>query len=231
LEVVIPARNEERRLPATISATVDHLASQDWSSSIVVVDNGSVDRTAEIIEQFQNPAVKIHLIGCSERGKGAAVRRGILTSSARFIGFIDADNSTPITTLDDAMALLGEGYDAVIASRRAPGARYEVEQSMARRSGSWVFHRLSRLTLPNVSDTQCGFKFFNGPLVREIAGTCRINGFAFDVEMLARIVRAGHTFAEVPIAWADVPGSTFSARRDGFRAMTDLLRIAVSLGA
>ncbi|MGI5144403.1 MULTISPECIES: dolichyl-phosphate beta-glucosyltransferase [unclassified Streptomyces] len=230
LEVVIPARNEERRLPATISATIDHLASRGWSSAIVVVDNGSVDHTAEIIEQFQNPAVKIYVIGCSERGKGAAVRRGILTSSARFIGFIDADNATPIATLDDAMALLGEGYDAVIASRRAPGARYEVEQSVARRGGGWVFRRLAHLTLPDISDTQCGFKFFNGPLVREIAENCRINGFAFDVEMLARIVRTGHTCVEVPIAWSDVPGSTFSARRDGFRAMADLLRIAISRG-
>jgi glycosyltransferase involved in cell wall biosynthesis len=231
LEVIIPAFNEERRLPTTISDTVAHLATRPWSSAVVVVDNNSVDRTAEIIERFQASSVKAHAIGCSEHGKGAAVRRGILTSAARFIGFIDADNATPIATLDEAMTLLWEGYAAVIASRRAHGARYEVEQSIVRRGGAWVYRKLAYLTLPGISDTQCGFKFFDGPLVREIAGSCRINGFAFDVEMLAHIVRTGHAFAELPVAWSDVPGSTFSVRRDGLRSMADLFRLTLSRGA
>jgi dolichyl-phosphate beta-glucosyltransferase len=231
LEVVIPAFNEERRLPATVAATIDHLSGCPWSSSVVVVDNDSVDRTAEIIEQFHNPAVKLYLIGCRQHGKGAAVRRGILTSAARFIGFIDADNATPIATLDDAMPLLRSGCAAVIASRRASGARYAVEQSIVRRGGGWMYRKLAYLTLPGISDTQCGFKFFDGPLAREVAAHCRINGFAFDVEMLAHIIRAGHRFSEVPVAWSDVPGSSFSVRRDGIRSMADLFRITLSRSA
>jgi dolichyl-phosphate beta-glucosyltransferase len=231
LEVIIPAFNEERRLPTTVAATIDHLAGCPWSSSIVIVDNDSVDRTAEIIEQFHNPDVKLYLIGCRQHGKGAAVRRGILTSAARFIGFIDADNATPIATLDDAMPLLRSGYAAVIASRRTVGARYEVEQSMVRRGGGWMYRKLAYRTLPGISDTQCGFKFFDGPLARQIAANCRINGFAFDVEMLAHVIRAGHRFMEIPVAWSDVPGSTFSVRRDGLRSMADLFRISLSRSA
>jgi dolichyl-phosphate beta-glucosyltransferase len=229
LEVIIPAFNEERRLPATIAATVDFLASRPWSSAVVVVDNGSVDRTAEIVEQFRDAVVEVHMIGCSNHGKGAAVRRGILTSQARYIGFIDADNATPIVTLDEAMALLREGYAAVIASRRVTGGRYEVEQSIVRRSGGWAFRKLARLTLPEIADTQCGFKFFDGPLVRDIAWDCRVNGFAFDVEMLARFARAGRSFTELPVIWSDVPGSTFSPRRDGVRSFTDLVRLRVTV--
>ncbi|WP_161789664.1 glycosyltransferase [Phaeacidiphilus oryzae] len=230
LEVIIPALNEEWRLPDTLSQVIGHLSTLAWPSAVVVVDNGSVDRTAETIDRFRNETVRVFAIGCSERGKGAAVRRGILTSSAKFLGFIDADNATPITAVDDALQLLHAGYDAAIASRHALGARYEVEQPLVRRGGSWLFRRIVRMSLPEFTDTQCGFKFFDGRLVREIAAGCRIDGFAFDVEMLVRMVRAGHTFAEVPVAWSDVAGSTFSVRRDALRTMADLLRISAPGG-
>lgn len=228
LEVIIPAFNEEQRLPRTISSTVEHLTRRRWSSAVVVVNNDSVDRTAEIVDRFDTPDVKVYKIGCNKHGKGAAVRRGILTSRADYVGFIDADNATPIATLDRAMALLREGFDAVIASRRVSGACYEVEQSAMRRGGAWVYRRLAQLTLPGIADTQCGFKFFDGPTARDIARTCRIDGFAFDVEMLLRIATSGRAFVEVPVAWSDVAGSTFSVRRDGFRSMADLCRIALA---
>jgi dolichyl-phosphate beta-glucosyltransferase len=228
VEVIIPAFNEERRLPGTVAGTLAYLAGRSWSSAVVVVDNASVDRTAEITRRFPRPAVPVHVIGCSERGKGSAVRRGILTSSARFIGFIDADNATPIASLDEAMILLHRGYDAVIGSRRVAGARYEVEQSLTRRGGGWAFRRLTRLVLPDIADTQCGFKFFRGAPAREIAEHCHINGFAFDVELLSRLLRTGHAVAERPVAWSDRPGSTFSARRDGLRTMADLCWIALA---
>jgi dolichyl-phosphate beta-glucosyltransferase len=230
LEVIIPAFNEEVRLPSTIESTVAHLTSREWSAAIVVVDNDSVDRTAETIDQFHSPTVKVYRIGCSERGKGAAVRRGILTSSARYIGFIDADNATPIATLDDAMVLLKAGYDAVVASRRMSGARYAVEQSRLRRGGAWLFHRLAYLTVPSISDSQCGFKFFDGSVAREVAAHCRIDGYVFDLEMLARMAESGRPVVEVPVTWSDVAGSKFSIRRDGFRCIADLVQITMSAG-
>ncbi|MFF4359265.1 glycosyltransferase [Streptomyces sp. NPDC001604] len=227
LEVVIPAVNEERRLPPTIAAAVDYLAGQPWSSAVVVVDNDSVDCTIDVPERFDNPVTPVHVIGCSEHGKGAAVRRGIVTSAARFIGFVDADSATPIETLDKVLPLLRDGYAAVIASRHISGSRCEQETAL-RRCGGWMFRRLARLSLPDIADTQCGFKFFDGPLVQNVAATCQVNGFAFDVELLARLVQAGGTVAEVPVSWSDVPGSTFSARRDGIRSMADVLRISLA---
>ncbi|WP_370153799.1 glycosyltransferase [Streptacidiphilus sp. EB129] len=228
LEIVVPAFNEESRLPGTLTEVVGYLESRPWSSAIVVVDNDSVDGTLEAVGRFAHSPVKTYAIGCSEHGKGAAVRRGVVTSTARYTGFIDADNATPIASLDQVMALLRQGYPAVIASRRAVGARYEVEQSLVRRGGGWMFRAAAHLLLPDIADTQCGFKFFDGPLVRAVAGNCHIKGFAFDVELLAQIDRAGRRIAEVPVVWTDVPGSTFSARRHGLRSMSDLVRISLS---
>ncbi|MFF9208775.1 MULTISPECIES: glycosyltransferase [unclassified Streptomyces] len=228
LELIVPAFNEERRLPSTLRVTIDYLAARPWSSAVVVVDNDSADGTHDVVRRFADSPVRVHMIGCSDHGKGAAVRRGIATSSARYVGFADADSATPIETLDRVMELLGQGHRVVIASRRAPGARYEVEQSALRRCGGWMFRRLARLTVPDVADTQCGFKVFDGPLVREVLPDCRIDGFAFDVEILASVVRRGHRVTEVPVAWSDVPESTFSARRDGLRSMADLIRLSLS---
>ncbi|MFF5979777.1 glycosyltransferase [Streptomyces olindensis] len=227
VEIVIPAVNEERRLPRTIAVTVDYLRGQPWSSAVVVVDNDSVDCTIDVPERYDNPVTPVHVIGCSEHGKGAAVRRGLVTSAARFIGFVDADNATPIETLDKALPLLRNGYAAVIASRHVDGSHCEVESAL-RRCGGWTFRRLARIALPDIADTQCGFKFFDGPLVRRVAADCQVNGFAFDVELLARLVRSGGRVAEVPVDWSDMPGSTFSARRDGLRSMADVLRISLA---
>lgn len=227
LEVIIPAFNEERRLPETVEATIDHLAGRRSSSAIVVVNNDSVDCTLEVLAQFDSAKVPVYAIGCSDRGKGAAVRRGISTSFARSVGFIDADNATPIANLDLAMELLEAGHGAVIGSRRAPGAQYAVEQPLLRRAGGSAFRGLERLILPGITDTQCGFKFFDGPLARAIVRRCRINGFAFDVEFLVHIRRAGRSVVEVPVTWSHVPGSTFSARQHGLRTLVDLLRLGM----
>ncbi|NUK09679.1 glycosyltransferase [Streptomyces lunaelactis] len=121
LELIVPAFNEERRLPGTIACTIDYLSGRPWTSAVVVVDNDSADCTLEAPGAFGDAPVSTYVIGCSSHGRGAAVRRGIATSAARFVGFVDADNATPIGTLDMVMALLSEGYAAVIASRRAPG--------------------------------------------------------------------------------------------------------------
>ncbi|MFF8293207.1 glycosyltransferase [Streptomyces sp. NPDC016309] len=229
LEVIIPAYNEERRISDTIAATVSYLGDKNWSSAVVVVDNDSADGTLDVTSRFGGTHVPVHVIGCSDHGKGAAVRRGIMTSSAHFLGFVDADNATPVETLDRIMPLLVDGRAAaVIASRRATGAIYEIEQSLGRRFGTWLFHHLAPPEVRSIADTQCGFKFFNGPLIREIAQTCHVDGFAFDVELLCRLAQRHLPVVELPVAWSDMPGSTFSARRDGLRSMADLLRLSYS---
>jgi glycosyltransferase involved in cell wall biosynthesis len=231
LEVIIPAYNESDRLRQTIAAAAAYLAAQPYSAALVVVDNGSVDTTADIAAVGRLGPVPVHLIGCSRPGKGAAIQRGVLTSEARFVGFVDADLATPMETLDRVVPLLEGGTSVVVGSRRCAGASYEVEQTPVRRLGSWVFHQLAQMVVPGVDDTQCGFKFFRGPAAKKIFDSCTVNGFAFDVELLALARRLGYDVVEVPVAWSDRDGSTFSALRDGPRAMSDILSTAVRLRA
>ncbi|MGY1710113.1 glycosyltransferase [Geodermatophilus sp. SYSU D00758] len=226
LEVVIPALNEERRLPATLARTVEYLARQDYSSAVVVVDNGSVDRTADVVrEVMRRSQVPVHLVGCAAPGKGSAVRRGLVTGRSRFVGFMDADLATPIETLDRVVPLLRSGVTTVIGSRNAPGAIRAVPQGVVRRAGGEAFRAASRTVLPGVTDSQCGFKFFSGQVVRRAITDCRVSGFSFDVELLGRLQRAGHAIVEVPVTWTDMAGSTFNPVRHGLRSFTDTVRV------
>ena len=231
LEIIVPAFNEQQRLPSTLEQTVGYLADRPWRASVIVVDNGSVDRTAEIVQRFSDSPVRVQLLGCATRGKGAAVRRGVLTGTSRFVGFMDADLATPISTLDTMLPILSAGTVAVIASRHAPGAELTVEQGASRRLGGRVFRAIAQRAVPGLADTQCGFKFFEGTVARSVFQKCVVDGFAFDVEVLARIMNLGHTVVEVPVQWSDREGSTFSARRDGLRSMVDMLRVREQLRA
>ena len=175
LEVLIPARNEARRLPSTLERTVRYLEAQAYSSSVVVIDNGSVDQTADLTVRNWSERVPVHLAGCARPGKGAAVRRGFLTSRARFVGYMDADLATPIETLDVVMPLLRE-FPAVVGSRWVCGAVFAKRRPVHRSVGGIVFRAMARRVLPGIADTQCGFKFFDGDLARAIAADCASTG-------------------------------------------------------
>jgi len=222
LEVVVPAYNEEARIGEVLDALTAYLGAQPGlSSAITVVDNGSVDRTAEEVDRFATCPVPVTLIGCADQGKGAAVRRAVLASTARWVGFCDADLATPVATLGRVVPALAAGHDVVIASRRCAGAVYAVRQPLTRRVGSAVFHRVARGLVGSVADTQCGFKFFQAPVARVLFGHARISGFAFDVEVLALARAGGLRVVEVPVTWSDAEGST--VRRGGaLRAMRDV---------
>lgn len=225
LEVVIPALNEEERLPRTLARTLDYLGHQPYSAAVVIVDNGSRDRTTAVARSFEGGSVPVHVLDCPRPGKGSAVRAGFRTSAADWMGFMDADLATPIETLDAVLPLLQAGSTAVIGSRRAPGAHLAVPQSALRRLGGNTFRAAARSLVPGVEDTQCGFKFFDGRVGRWLADVGHVDGFSFDVEFLARLQRAGHRVDEVGVVWTDVEGSTFSPLRDGFRSFSDALRI------
>jgi glycosyltransferase involved in cell wall biosynthesis len=225
LEIVIPALNEAERLPRTLLATTRYLEKQPYSSAVVVVDNGSSDQTADLTSRVWSQRVPVHLTGCARRGKGAAVRRGILTSRARFIGYMDADLATPIETLDAVMPILGDNQ-AVIASRRMRGAALAKKQPPHRVLGGMVFHAVSHRVMGDLTDTQCGFKFFDGELARSAARQMTIEGFAFDVELLQIMSWLGASITEIPVVWTDAEGSTFSALRDGGRVALDMYRLS-----
>jgi len=225
LEILIPARNEARRLPHTLMRTIQYLEKQQYSSSVVVVDNGSFDKTADVVVNAWSDRVPVRLTGCARPGKGAAVRRGILTSRAHFIGYMDADLATPIETLDAVIPLLGAS-PAVVGSRRISGASLARRQPVHRTMGSIVFRAMTQRVLRGLTDTQCGFKFFAGDLARTVACQLSIDGFAFDVEMLLAITEMGVAIKEIPVIWSDAKESTLHSLRDGTRAAADLYRLA-----
>ncbi len=216
IQVVIPAYNEERRIRRSLLALCKRLgAMEHLRCGIIVVDNGSSDRTAELVDLFADHPVAVTVIGCSTGGKGAAIRRGIEVSTARFVGFCDADLATPVEALDDAVRLLEMGHCVVVGSRRAAGATYTVPQSLLRRAGGWVFRRSIRTMTGAVTDTQCGFKFFQQSVAKQLFGEVITAGFVFDVELLARASMAGIEVTELPVKWSDQEGSTLSVFRHG----------------
>jgi len=227
LEILIPARDEAKRLPNTLDRTVRYLEAQPYSSSVVVIDNDSVDKTTDVVARIRSARVPVHLTGCARPGKGAAVRRGLLTSRARFVGYMDADLATPVETLDTVLPLLSQ-WQVVVGSRRAHGARLVVRQPAIRTLGGMVFRAMAQQVLPGVADTQCGFKFFAGDLARTVARRLRIDGFAFDVELLRAVTDMGVPVKEIPVVWSDGQGSTLRVFTDGTRTAADLFRLARS---
>lgn len=232
LEVIIPAYNEEQRLPRTILRTARLLAERPWNSRIVVVDNGSVDATPAIgsVRGDEAFGVPLHVMGCAEPGKGAAVRRGMLTSRATYVGYMDADLATPVEALDGVMSSFASGADVVVGSRRAPGAGYAVPPTTTRRLGTTLFSGIGRQLAPGVADTQCGFKFFRGEIAYRVLERCTTNGFAFDLELLALALRDGCDVRELPVYWTAQPGSTFRVVRDGIPSFASALRLLSSMG-
>jgi hypothetical protein len=152
----------------------------------------------------------VRLLRSDQPGKGRAVRLGLLATRAPFVGFCDADMATDLSALDVTIGLLTAGQPLVIGSRAVDGSVVEDRHSAVRRLGAAAFRALARRVLPDATDTQCGFKFFSGPLARAAALPLRTGGFAFDIELIAICQRLGAPPTEIPVSWRDVPGSTFS---------------------
>ncbi|WP_432826338.1 glycosyltransferase [Dactylosporangium sp. CA-092794] len=229
LEVIIPAYNEEDRISTTLQDVAREIARLPCSGGIVVVDNGCTDRTADVADRAR-VVLPVRVIGCSRRGKGAAVRRGILTSRARWVGFCDADSSTPAELIPRAAELLFTGHRIVVGSRYCSGGRLLVRQPLIRRLGSLGFRSLSRGMVGDLSDTQCGFKFFEAALARQLFTQSRLSGFAFDLELLALAHRSNIPITELPVDWTEHGGSTLRLVKDGSRAYLELISLRL-LGA
>ena len=225
LEIIIPAFNEATRLVASLQKTISFLEAQPWRSRLVVVDNGSADETAAVARAVTSEQVELAVIGCAWPGKGATVRRGLLAGRAPFIGFFDADLSTPVSTLVRTMEQLRAGAVAVIASRHAPGGRFAQPQPLGRRLGGSAFRALARPLVPTIHDTQCGFKFFQRETVQAAARRSRLDGFAFDVELLHHVQASGGRIVELPVEWHDDRRSTFHPVRDGVASFAAVFQL------
>jgi hypothetical protein len=225
IEIIVPAHNEARRLPAGLTALCQKAAQLPLPAGILVVDSASSDGTAAVVRDWPEGPVPVRLLRSDQPGKGRAVRLGLLATRAPFVGFCDADMATDLSALDVTIGLLTAGQPLVIGSRAVDGSVVEDRHSAVRRLGAAAFRALARRVLPDATDTQCGFKFFSGPLARAAALPLRTGGFAFDIELIAICQRLGATLTEIPVRWQDMPGSTFSVPRHSAAALRDVAAI------
>ena len=225
IEIVVPARNEAHRLPGGLDALCRKAAVLQVPAGILVVDSASTDATSDVVRRWPAGPVPVRLLHCDRPGKGLAVRTGLLATRAPFVGFCDADMATDLAALDVAVGLLAAGNSLVIGSRGLAASVVENRHSPVRRAGAAVFRAMARRVVPGATDTQCGFKFFSGPLARAAALRLTTPGFAFDIELIALCQRLGASLTEFPVHWQDMPGSTFSVPRHSAAALRDVASI------
>ena len=224
LSVVIPAFNEAERLPRTLDRVGAFLRGFGPGHEILVVDDGSLDGTAE----RARAAGATVLRNDTNRGKGHAVRRGMLEARGQRRLMTDADLSTPIEELPRFLEKQAEGYDVVIGSRALPGANVEVHQPWFRENMGRLYNIFVRaLALPGLWDTQCGFKLWTAEAARAAFADARLDGFSFDVEALYLARRRGYRIAEVPVTWRN-DAATRVSLGGGSAAFPDLLRIRLN---
>lgn len=231
LSIIIPAYNEENRLPSTLLAVSNFLASSEWhSAEILVVDDGSTDRTAQVAEQYARNGAPVRVLrNPGNRGKGFAVRHGMQEGTGDWLLFSDADLSTPIEELAKLWAAVdGTGVAVAIGSRALDRSLIGVHQPLFReRAGqlfNWVMQRVLRLS---IKDTQCGFKLFRQDAARAIFTRQTLDRFGFDAEALFLARKLGFSIREIAVRWNDVAGSKVSMA-SGARGFLDLIHVRLN---
>ncbi len=240
LSIVIPAYNEERRLPATLERVAAYLARLPYPAEVIVVDDGSEDRTAEIAEKFATtlPA-RMRVIRNDHRGKGYTVRTGMLAAEGDYILFSDADLATPIEEWEKLHSYLEAGWDIAIGSREGLGAR-RVGEPWYRHLMGRVFNHLVRwVAIADFQDTQCGFKAFRREVAHDLfrrvqlygEGARRVKGGAvtgFDVEVLFLARKRGYRIREVPVEWRYGANTKVNPVRDSIRMFKDVWAVRLN---
>lgn len=227
LSIIIPAYNEERRLPDTIKKITAWMQTLTFAIEILIVENGSQDRTTELAESYARHFDNIIVLH-SSKGKGAAVRKGMLHGRGEYLFICDADLSMPIAEIENFLPACAAGYDIVIGSREAPGAR-RYNEPFHRHFTGRVFNAIVRLlAVPGFDDTQCGFKIFRREVARDVFMHQTISGWTFDVEVIYLALRYGYRVTEVPINWYFNPDSRISILQDTWQMFYDLMRIRLN---
>lgn len=227
VSIIVPAYNEECRLPGSLEKIVNYVTSQAECMEVLVVENGSCDRTTEIAESYaaRYPFVRVlH----SEKGKGAAVRAGMLAGRGRYLFMCDSDLSMPIGELSKFLPPILDDYDVAIGSREGPGARRYGEPPYRHLMGR-VFNLIVRvLAIPQFQDSQCGFKSFRREVACEIFPELTMTGWSFDVEALFIALHRGNKVVTVPINWYFDADSRVNPVRDTIRMVKDVWQIRVN---
>lgn len=225
VSVVIPAYNEERRLETTLLAVTSYLHGQPWDWEVRVVDDGSADATVAIATRHAESEPRVVVQSEPHRGKGGAVRAGLTAARGEFRFICDADLSMPIGELSRFLPPVAPAFDVAIGSREGRLARRVGEPAYRHLMGRLFNRGVQLLVLPGIEDSQCGFKMFTASAVEAIFPHVTVDGWAFDVEVLAVARARGLRIAEVPIEWHYRAESRLSMMRDGWQMLKELIRI------
>lgn len=236
VSVVIPAYNEARRLPQTLARVDSYFQAQTYTTEILVVDDGSSDETAQLVEAFAQTHPRVRLIQNDHRGKGYTVRTGMLAARGHIILFSDADLSTPIQDIEKLLPWFERGYEIVIGSREGMGAR-RIQEPFYRHFMGRVFNAIVQLlTVRGIQDTQCGFKAFRDDAAREVFTRMQLYGdsaktirggmvTAFDVEVLFIGHKMGYRIKEVPVHWRYGTETKVNPLKDSYRNFRDVVMV------
>jgi dolichyl-phosphate beta-glucosyltransferase len=228
--VVIPAFNEAQRLPPYLAEVIAYFEARGDSYEVIVVDDGSHDGTADRVREIAGDAPVRVIPLAGNEGKGAAVRHGMLAAVGAYRLFTDADGATPIAELKRLEAALGTGADVAIGSRTAVDPSVSVVARRHRVLAGRLFNGLvARLGLPDVGDSQCGFKAFTARAAEAVFSKVRTRGFGFDVELLMLARWHGFRIAEVAVNWADKPGSKVGVLKTGPGMLWEIVRARVRM--
>lgn len=224
ISIVIPAYNEEKRLPDTLKKIIAYFNSKNNAYEIIIVDDGSKDNTASISQNFA-PTVNVIKLG-QNMGKGAAVRTGMLAASGDIVLFTDADSSTPIYEIEKLLPFIEEGFDVVIGSRAIDYSQIKIHQPFYREIMGKTFNKIVQfLVIKGIRDTQCGFKLLTKNAAQTIFSKALVNGFSFDVEMLYLANKLHLKIKEVPVEWYNDEQSKVNPIFDSINMLIEILKI------
>jgi dolichyl-phosphate beta-glucosyltransferase len=225
---VIPAYNEERRLPASLAQVDQFVAVQSYPVEVIIVNNNSRDATLQIAQDFAAQHAYTRVLNQPRQGKGAAVQKGMLAGQGEYLFICDADFSMPVEEINKFLPPAVDHYDVAIASREVPGAR-RVDEPEYRHLMGRVFNFIVRiLAIPGIQDTQCGFKVFRREVARDVFTLQTIDGWGFDVEMLFIALRHGYKLIEVPITWYYRPQTKINPIRDSINMVIEVMRVRLN---
>lgn len=225
LSIIIPALNEEQRLPPTLSRIETFLEAQPFTAEIIIVDNGSTDDTAKFVQSYLTMHPRVKLIQLAERGKGRAVKAGMLAADGDYRFICDADLSMPIDEVVKFLPPHDEGFDINIGTREGPGAERIGEPAYRHLMGRVNNLIIKIMALPDFEDTQCGFKMFSRKAAEDLFAVQLMHGIGFDVELLFIAKKRGYTVREVPITWYFDPDSRMRLVQDSLNMLREIWQI------
>jgi dolichyl-phosphate beta-glucosyltransferase len=226
LSVVIPAYNEEDRLPRSLLSVIEFLKMQPYSSEIILSDDGSTDRTADVASEILKTVTHKIVTVPENKGKGHAVRKGILAAQGEYILFTDADLSTPIEEVTRFLEHLQRDQDVVIGSRALPGSQVMIHQNPLRETMGKVFNSIACFfAFKGIHDSQCGFKAFRRETALKLFSLQKLDGFSFDVEIVFLAQKLGLRLLELPVIWRNSAQSRVRVFLDPLLMFWDVLRI------